>query len=123
VRRRDVLSFLGVAACTYPLASGPQQPKRIRQIGVLMGLSSSDRGAQVEVATPDGGLLAYAVDTRTLFHRAASYVDRILKGAKPGELPVEQPTHFELSINLQTAKALGLEIPATLIARADEVIG
>jgi len=74
------------------------------------------------VATPDGGLVAYAVDTRTLFHRAASYVDRILKGAKPSELPVEQPTHFELSINLQTAKALGLDIPATLIARADEVI-
>ena len=74
------------------------------------------------VATPDGGLMAYAVDTRTLFHRAASYVDRILRGAKPGELPVEHPTQFELSINLKTAKALGLEIPATLIARADEVI-
>jgi ABC-type uncharacterized transport system substrate-binding protein len=74
------------------------------------------------VSTPDGGLLAYAVDTRTLFHRAASYVDRILKGAKPGELPVEQPTQFELSVNLKTAKALGLDIPATLIARADEVI-
>jgi putative ABC transport system substrate-binding protein len=71
------------------------------------------------VATPDGGLLAYAVDTRTLFHRAASYVDRILRGAKPSELPVEQPTQFELSINLKTAKALGLDIPATLITRAD----
>jgi putative ABC transport system substrate-binding protein len=74
------------------------------------------------VATPDGGLVAYAVDTRTLIHRAASYVDRILRGAKPGELPVEQPTQFELSINLKTAKALGLDIPATLITRADEVI-
>jgi putative ABC transport system substrate-binding protein len=74
------------------------------------------------IATPDGGLVAYAVDTRTLFHRAASYVDRILRGAKPSELPVEQPTQFELSINLKTAKALGLDIPATLIARADEVI-
>ena len=74
------------------------------------------------VSTSSGGLMAYAVDTRDLMHRAAGYVDRILKGEKPTELPVQQPAKFELSINLKTAKALGLMVPLSLIARADEVI-
>jgi putative ABC transport system substrate-binding protein len=74
------------------------------------------------VSTPNGGLLAYAVDTRDLMHRAAGYVDRILKGGKPAEMPVQQPAKFELSINLKTAKALGLTVPQTLLYRADEVI-
>jgi putative tryptophan/tyrosine transport system substrate-binding protein len=72
--------------------------------------------------TPSGGLMAYAVDTRDLMQRAATYVDRILKGAKPADLPVQLPAKFELSINLKTAKALGLALPDMLIARADEVI-
>jgi putative tryptophan/tyrosine transport system substrate-binding protein len=72
--------------------------------------------------TPSGGLLAFAADYPDLFRRAASYVDRILKGADPGELPVQQPVRFELSINLATARALDLEIPPSLLARADEVI-
>jgi hypothetical protein len=73
-------------------------------------------------AVVEGGLMSYAPDTLDIFRRAAGYIDRILKGAKPSDLPVQEPIKFEFVLNLKTAKALGLDVPPTLLALADEVI-
>ena len=70
----------------------------------------------------DGGLLSYGPDVVDIWRRAASYVDRILRGAKPGDLPVQFPTKYEMVVNLKTAKALGLTVPQSILLRADELI-
>jgi ABC-type uncharacterized transport system substrate-binding protein len=79
-------------------------------------------GADLQSFAKEGGLLSYGANFPDIFRRAAPYVDRILRGANPADLPVQSPTKFELIINLRTAKALGLDVPPTLLARADEVI-
>jgi putative ABC transport system substrate-binding protein len=101
-----------------------EDPMLIANAGAIGNLALKQRFPSIgfkEIAEA-GGLLAYGVDLPEMFRRAAALVDKILKGGKPGELPVERSTKFELVINLKTAKTLGLDLPPTLFARADEVI-
>jgi putative tryptophan/tyrosine transport system substrate-binding protein len=100
-------------------------PVTTSQSALLAELAMKHRLATIFGAKENvvaGGLMSYGVDRNDLYRRAALYIDKILKGAKPADLPAQQPTKFELVINLETARALGIEIPPTLLARADEVI-
>ena len=147
MRRRQFITFLGGAAA-WPVAARAQRQDRTRRVGVLM--REPDGGLMVlpDVSTGNnrdmiialaarhrlpsvysirffvtaGGLMSYGVDQVEFFRHAASYVDRILRGAKPADLPVEAPTKYETVLNLKTAKALGIDVPPSLLVRVDEVI-
>lgn len=93
-----------------------------QQIALMMAAARVPAVYGYRLHVDEGGLISYGVDLRWCWHRAATYVDKILKGASPGDLPVEFPTKLELVVNLSAAKALGLMLPPTLLARADEVI-
>ncbi len=94
----------------------------VREIAALLQQHKLPAISVYRQFVTDGGLMSYGPDTMDIFRRSASYIDRILKGASPGELPVQQPTKFELFVNLKSAQALGLSLPPTLLALADEVI-
>jgi putative tryptophan/tyrosine transport system substrate-binding protein len=104
------------------LLPGPENAMQRKQLVALATRHQLPAVYPFRYYIPLGGLISYGVNVKDLFRRATDYVDRILRGEKPGNLPVQQPTKFELVINAKTAKTLGLTIPPSLIARADEVI-
>ena len=139
MRRREVISMIGGAIAAIPVTGyaqqsalrvvgvlSPEGPKTGNVDGLVQGLR--DLGYVEGRNDPDlfvaesGGLIAYGADFAEQFRLAAGYIDRILKGPKPADLPIEQPTKFDLFINLKAAKVLGLTIPPTLLTTADNAI-
>jgi putative ABC transport system substrate-binding protein len=119
---RHITAFARAANGGLIVTSGA---RTIRQRDQILALAARHRlpGVYPErIFVADGGLISYGTDTTDQYRRAAQYVGRILKGEKPADLPMQQPTKFDIVINLKTAKALGLIVPPTLLARADEVI-
>ena len=104
------------------VSDDPSIEPLISRIVALVGSNRVPTLYAFGVAVRQGGLMSYSADFFALWRRAAGYVDRILKGARPGDLPIEQATEIALKINLKTAKALGLDIPPLLLASANEVI-
>ena len=114
-------SLKGRAEALYVLSNPLANTNRVRINDLALGARMPTmHGFREYVET--GGLMSYGPNTPDLFRRAGDYIDKILRGAKPAEMPVEQPTRFELIVNLKVAKALGIQLPPTFLARADEVI-
>jgi putative tryptophan/tyrosine transport system substrate-binding protein len=132
----EPIEVAGPSDCNRALSVGPglaigglvvtDSPQFVVGAGTLAIAKAATRHGLPSVGAPsfarNGGLLGYGVDLSPMFHRAASFVEKILKGTKPGDIPIEQPTRFTTIVNLRTAKALGLEIPPDILAGADEVI-
>ena len=121
----DVGVFLKLDPSDELRAGRNKIPARVRQAREAAALARQYRLPAISIYRPfaaDGGLMSYGPDSTEIFRRSASYVDRILKGTPPAELPVQQPDKFEFAINLGTARALGLTVAPSLLALADDVI-
>ena len=116
------MTGFGVSVGALMVLSDPTYTPHAARIDDLINKSRLPAMHSFREYAVAGGLMAYGANFTILFRRAADYVDKILQGSKPSDLPAEQPTKFEFVINLKAAKAIGLTIPPTLLARADEVI-
>jgi putative ABC transport system substrate-binding protein len=141
MKRREFIALLSGVAATWPLAAHAQRPDRMRRVGILIGVASDAEtkawnARQIAAHATENrlpmigfnpqaeadALMEHGVDLVDNFFRSASLVDKILKGTSPAELPIQRAVKFDFNINLKTAKALGIELPTSLLVRADHVI-